>query len=111
MAELNMSIYEISMAAFAVFIFIAILSGIFIVTNPDFIHTKTVLNEATFVSSLMEENTNVNLNADPKKTIIIETDSVNKINAKLEDAQTPLTKSYIGEEKGISSIENTITIS
>ncbi len=106
-----MPIYEISMAAFAVLIFITILSGIFIVTNPDFVHTKTVLNEATFVSSLMEENTNINLNTDPQKTIIIKTDPINKINAKLEDTETPLTKSYLGKEKEISSNENTITIS
>lgn len=93
----------------AVLLFLLILTGIFALSNPDYVKMMTTTKEVSYISSLIPDNENmeVRLKIDDEKMKIETKD--NSIKTSIDNS-LPYTGEYVGKEKTIVQEGNIVII-
>ena len=105
------SIFEIWESVLAVLLLLTVAGGIIAVNNPDLIHSKTLNNELSYITSIKgNKNYQITLDIEDSENIEIENNqNQNQITLKVNGETT--TKKYIGTNIKIKKENNQIIIS
>jgi hypothetical protein len=105
------SIFEIWETVLAILLLLTVSAGIIIVNEPDLIHSKTLNNEISYISSIKgNKNYQISIDIEDSEKIELENNqNQNQIILKVGDKST--TKKYIGTNIDIKKENDKILIS